>query len=51
MSVNEKYFPYRGDLKAVAVTGAGALAFVTAHAEGHPTALYRLDPVKLTLAG
>jgi ParB family chromosome partitioning protein len=45
----DKYFTYRGDVKAVAAAG-GALAFVTVHAEGQPTALYRLDPEKLTLS-
>jgi ParB family chromosome partitioning protein len=44
----DKYLTYRGDVKALAVVG-GALAFVTVHPEGQPTALYRLDPEKLTL--
>jgi ParB family chromosome partitioning protein len=44
----EKYLTYRGDVKALASAG-GALAFVTVHPEGLPTALYRLDPVKFTL--
>jgi ParB family chromosome partitioning protein len=45
----DKYLTYRGDVKAVALSG-GALAFVTVHPEGQPTALYRLDPEKLTLS-
>jgi ParB family chromosome partitioning protein len=45
----DKYLPYRGDVKAVAGVG-GTLAFVTLHAEIHPTAVYRLDADKLTLA-
>jgi ParB family chromosome partitioning protein len=44
----DKYFTYRGDVKAVAAPGA-ALVFVTVHPEGQPTAVYRLDPEKLTL--
>jgi ParB family chromosome partitioning protein len=44
----DKYLTYRGDVRALAVAG-GALAFVTAHPEGQPTAVYRLDPEKLTL--
>jgi ParB family chromosome partitioning protein len=44
----EKYLTYRGDVKALAAAG-GALAFVTVHPAGLPTALYRLDPVKPTL--
>src|SRR5262249_52881575 len=44
----EKYFTYRGDVRAVAAVG-DALAFVTAHPEGEPTAVYRLDPEKVTL--
>jgi ParB family chromosome partitioning protein len=44
----DKYLTYRGDVKAVAA--GGALAFVTVHPEGQPTAVYRLDPEKLTLA-
>ena len=45
----EKYFTYRGDVRAVAVSG-GNLVFVTVHPEGQPTAVYRLDPEKLTLS-
>jgi ParB family chromosome partitioning protein len=44
----DKYLTYRGDVKALAVSG-GALAFVTIHPEGQSTPLYRLDPEKLTL--
>jgi ParB family chromosome partitioning protein len=44
----DKYLTYRGDVKAVAVSG-GAVVFVTVHPEGQPTALYRLGPEKLTL--
>ena len=44
----EKYLTYRGDVRALAVAD-DALAFVTAHPEGQPTAVYRLDPEKLTL--
>lgn len=48
MSTLVKSLPYRGDVTAAA--GAGdVLAFVTDHPEGQPTALYRLDPDKLTL--
>src|SRR5205085_7448214 len=39
----------RGDVRAVATAGA-ALVFVTVHPEGQPTAVYRLDPEKLTRA-
>src|SRR5579884_2873910 len=45
----EKYLSYRGDVKAVAAAG-DTLVFVTAHPEGQPTAVYRLDPEKLTLS-
>jgi ParB family chromosome partitioning protein len=45
----DKYLTYRGDVKAVTVSG-GAVVFVTVHPEGQPTALYRLDPEKLTLS-
>jgi ParB family chromosome partitioning protein len=44
----DKYLTYRGDLKAVAASG-NVLAFTTAHPEGRPTAVYRLDADKLTL--
>src|SRR4051812_2896038 len=44
----EKFLTYRGDVRAVAASG-GALAFVTLHPEGQPTAVYRLDPEKVTL--
>ncbi len=46
--MTDKFLTYRGDVKAVVVAG-GALVFVTAHPEGQPTAVYRLDPEKLTL--
>ena len=42
-----KYLTYRGDIQAAVGVG-GALAFVTVHPEGQPTALYRLDADKLT---
>jgi ParB family chromosome partitioning protein len=45
----DKYLTYRGDIKAAVGVG-GILAFVTAHPEGQPTALYRLDADRLTLA-
>jgi ParB family chromosome partitioning protein len=45
----EKYLTYRGDVRALAASGT-ALAFVTVHPEKQPTALYRLNPEKLTLA-
>jgi ParB family chromosome partitioning protein len=45
----EKYLTYRGDVKALAVQD-GALVFVTVHPEGLPTAVYFLDPEKLTLS-
>jgi ParB family chromosome partitioning protein len=45
----EKYLTYRGDVKALAVQD-GTLAFVTVHPEGLPTAVYFLDPEKLTLS-
>jgi ParB family chromosome partitioning protein len=44
----DKYLTYRGDVKAVAAASA-TLVFVTAHPEGQPTAVYRLDPEKHTL--
>jgi ParB family chromosome partitioning protein len=44
----DKYLTYRGDVRALAVMG-DSLAFVTVHPEGQATALYRLDPEKLTL--
>ncbi len=44
----DKFLTYRGDVKALAVSG-GELAFVTIHPEGQPTPLYRLHPEKLTL--
>src|SRR4051794_14688290 len=45
----DKYLTYRGDVRAIAADG-GTLAFVTVQPEGQPTALYRLDPEKLTLS-
>jgi ParB family chromosome partitioning protein len=45
----EKFFTYRGDVRAVATTG-NTLTFVTVHPEGQPTAIYRLDPEKVTLS-
>ena len=45
----EKHLTYRGDIRAVAAV-ANALAFVTAHPEAQPTAVYRLDPDQLTLS-
>lgn len=39
----ERYHAYRGDLRALAVD-EGKVAFVTVHAEGQPTAIYRLHP-------
>lgn len=47
--MTDKYLLYRGDVRAVAVAG-DALTLVTVHPEGQPTAVYRLDPEKLTLA-
>ncbi len=44
----DKYLTYRGDLRAVTIA-SGALVFVTLHDEGQSTAVYRLDPEKLTL--
>ncbi len=44
----DKYLDHRGDLKALIPLGESA-AFVTAHPEGHATALYRLDVEKQTL--
>lgn len=49
MAITDKSLTYRGDLKAAAGSGSTVL-FVTAHAEGQPTALYRLDAAKLALA-
>jgi ParB family chromosome partitioning protein len=46
---NVKSFTYRGDVRALAAWD-GTLAFVTVHPEGRPTAVYRLDPEKLTLS-
>jgi ParB family chromosome partitioning protein len=45
----ERHFPYRGDITA-AVGGGGAVAFVTRHPEGQPTAVYRLDADRMLLA-
>ncbi len=46
-----KHLFYRGDLQAVAaVEGSSELAFVTTHPENQPTAVYRLDAEKMTLA-
>jgi ParB family chromosome partitioning protein len=45
----EKFFTYRGDVRALAVVG-GVVAFVTVHPEAQPTAVYRLDAEKLALA-
>jgi ParB family chromosome partitioning protein len=39
---------YRGDVRAAVGVGS-SLAFVTVHPEGVPTALYWLDPDRLTL--
>ena len=47
-TTGDKYLTYRGDIKAAVGVG-GALAFVTAHPEGQPTALYRLDADTLKL--
>ncbi len=44
----EKYLTYRGDIRAAVGVG-GALAFVTVHPEGQPTALCWLDADKLGL--
>jgi ParB family chromosome partitioning protein len=44
----EKFLTYRGDIKAAIGVG-GALAFVTVHPEGQPTALYWLDADRLTV--
>ena len=48
-TAGDKYLTYRGDIKAAVGVG-GALAFVTAHPEGQPTALYRLDADSLKLS-
>ncbi len=45
----DKPLTYRGEVKAIVGMG-GTLAFVTAHPEGQPGGLYRLDADKLTLA-
>jgi ParB family chromosome partitioning protein len=45
----DKFLTYRGDVRALAVAG-GALVLATVHPEGQSTAVYRLDPEKLTLA-
>lgn len=44
-----KFQTYRGDIRAVAGSG-DSLAFVTVHPEGAPTALYWLDPDKLSVS-
>ena len=44
-----KFQTYRGDIRAVAGVG-DSLAFVTVHPEGAPTALYWLDPDKLSVS-
>lgn len=48
-TTGDKYLTYRGDVKAAVGLG-GPLAFVTAHPEGQPTALYRLDADTLKLS-
>jgi hypothetical protein len=48
-TAGDKYLTHRGDIKAAVGVG-GALAFVTAHPEGQPTALYRLDADSLKLS-
>ena len=45
----DKYLTYRGDITGIVGVG-GAVAFVTRHAEGQPTALYRLDAGSLKLS-
>jgi ParB family chromosome partitioning protein len=45
---SDKYYPYRGDLKAGLGLG-GTVVFVTLHPENRPTAVYRLDANKLSL--
>jgi ParB family chromosome partitioning protein len=47
MSV-QHWLHWRGNLRAIAADGE-ALVFVTAHAEGQPTAIYRLDPLRAHL--
>src|ERR1700720_3958614 len=44
----DKYLTYRGDVKAMATVG-DAVGFVTVHAEAQATAVFRIDPEKLTL--
>ncbi|OWK47383.1 HEAT repeat domain-containing protein [Fimbriiglobus ruber] len=44
----DKYLTYRGDIQSAAGVG-GVLAFVTAHPEDQPTALFRLDADSLKL--
>lgn|GEM_PF-1062589 len=44
-----KFQTYRGDIRAIAGVG-DSLAFVTVHPEGAPTALYWLDPDKLSVS-
>src|SRR5436190_1325783 len=48
MAITDKSLTSRGDLKAAVGAGSTVL-FVTAHPEGQPTALYRLDAAKLAL--
>lgn len=45
-----KYLTYRGEIKGVTAVG-GTVVFVTVHPEGQPTAVYRLNADKLSLAG
>jgi ParB family chromosome partitioning protein len=46
--MDTKFQTYRGEVKSLVGVG-GTVAFVTVHAEGQPTALYRLDADKLQL--
>ena len=48
MSTAERYLTHRGEVKG-AVAFEEVVAFVTLHAEGQPTPLYRLDADKLAL--
>jgi ParB family transcriptional regulator, chromosome partitioning protein len=44
---SDRFLSYRGDLRSIAIVD-GVVAFVTVHPEGQPTAIYRVDPDKLT---
>ncbi len=47
----DKYLSFRGDIQDLtAIEGTSEVAFVSVHPESHPTAVYRLDAEKFSLA-